>query len=144
MVNSTFGNFLSSVGQLNLNFDMSNLILISLGDVSFPGVFQTFSFSNRERTQPLQCFNDTIHVYGFGKDLPTGSIVGFILKENMAAMLAKYDKIRLFKNTPTVLTFSDKTINVYITGLHISVNSESPCIANFNMEFIAPDSVLSP
>lgn len=143
MATSTFGDFMSSIGQLNLNFDVSNLILISFGDTNFPGVIQTFSFNNRERIQPLQCFNDTIHVYGFGKDTPTGSMVGFVLKENMAAMLSKYDEIRLYRNTPTVLTFSDKTISVYITGFQISVNGDSPCIANFNMEFIAPDSVLS-
>lgn len=133
-----YGNKLSTLGKFDLKYDYSNLALISIDNDDFPGIVQTYQIQRSERTQPVQCFNDSIHLYAFGKNPIQGNIGGFLLVESgFKKMIDRYNtKYRAYKGKATTIAFqSGETISAIVRDFIYSAVAERPVLVQFNMNF---------
>jgi len=142
---NVFGDFLSSIGAFNLGYDLSNLALISVEGDSFPALVQTYQVSRQERVQPVQCFNDVVHIYAFGRTPVTGNISGFALLNNnrLKKLIELYkESYRAYKSTAAPIAISTlygETLKAIVTNFIYAANAERPVLVSFSMDFIGLD-----
>lgn len=143
MAKSMFGNYLSSIGFFNLNYDVSNLALIGIDSNNFPALVQTCQVSRGERIQAVPCFNDFIHLYCFGANPVTGNIAGFMLAKNnkLKLLIDNYEsKYRAYNATEkpfNITTMGGETLKGLASNLIYAVNAERPALVNFSFDFYA-------
>ena len=136
-----FGKRLSTIGKLSITYDTDNLILVTVNDTSFPALVKSFRASRSERIQVVPCFNDSTHIYSFGKNPIQGVISGFSLPDKLEAFVNLYkNKLRAYKlKSDSLITISNKgdSMKALFVDLSYDIDAESPVIASFVMNFIA-------
>lgn len=140
-----YGEFLSNIGKLQLNFDYSNLALITVDGGDFPALVSSYSVNRSERIQLVPTFNDFVHLYAFGKQPIQIVLSGFAPsdddKVNLQALIEKYEsKYRAFNAASggfmEITSLRGESLQGLCTNFTYTANAEMPVLVNFNMNII--------
>lgn len=132
-----FGDFLTSIAKVDLAYTATNLVGINIGDKTFPAIIQSNQVNQRERAQVVQCFNDVIHMYAFGKEPTALMISGICPQKDMAELNTFYKSNRAYVGSPIKITsMQDIILQGVLLGMTYSLSADTCAFASFTMDFL--------
>jgi hypothetical protein len=137
MAISIFGSY--GVGAVDLGFDTSDLIIATVDGL--PAKIQSIHVEKSERVQPINCFNDYVHLYTFGKNVCMISISGFCLANKLRYLIAKYESTYRAYTQKLIRIVSTKgeILEGVVTSFSYDTNADSNSIANFSFTIMKTD-----
>ena len=136
-----FGNKLSSIGKMGINYDTSNLALVRVSYLKDDKetkeenlLITSLVFSDRIRKQVVSCYDGNNYVYFFGEEPSQCSIGGIVPASGLKTLRDAYKNQK--ESTVTISIKGESSFKCIIDDFSYSVGAESASFCNVTMHLI--------
>lgn len=126
-------------------------ILVSgASSLIYPVIFTGFRITKREKVQTVEAFDETNHLYAFGKSADVVQLSGMVMDSvkgtaGSSGLMKKYDsEFRAFKSAEkgkmlVISGIAGSVISGTVDSLEIAASAETDCLLSFSLSLLCVD-----